>query len=77
MSKIALKMEEELQLSWEYGQTFHPYSTSSHEQTGDIIIFAKLDEGGLVGENILQKKMNPFRIQLMSYLQTMTTMKDI
>ena len=27
MSKIALKMVEEMQLSWEYGQTFHPYST--------------------------------------------------
>ena len=26
MSKIALKMVEEIQLSWEYGQTFHPYS---------------------------------------------------
>ena len=27
MSKIARKMVEEMQLSWEYGQSFHPYST--------------------------------------------------
>ena len=26
MSKIALKMVEEMQLSWEYGQGFHLYS---------------------------------------------------
>ena len=26
MSKIALKMVEEIQLSWEYCQVFHPYS---------------------------------------------------
>ena len=26
MSKIALKMVEEMQLPWEYGQSFHPYS---------------------------------------------------
>ena len=25
-----------------------PYATSSHEQTGDILNFSKLEEGGLV-----------------------------
>ena len=27
MSKIALKLVEEMQLSWDYGQGFHTYST--------------------------------------------------
>ena len=27
MSKIALKMTEEMQGNWKHGQTFHPYST--------------------------------------------------
>ena len=27
MSKISLKMVEEMQYPWKYGQSFHPYST--------------------------------------------------
>ena len=37
MSKIALKMVEEMQLSWEYGQRFHPYSIIWNGRWEDIL----------------------------------------
>ena len=36
MSKIAPKMVEEMQLPWEYGQSFHPYSMLNVEDMGTL-----------------------------------------
>ena len=33
-----------------------PYNTSSHEQTGDIVIFTKLDEGNLVKKTYCRRR---------------------
>ena len=47
--------------------TYTPYATSSKEQTGDVITFAKFEEGNLISEtrNDTKKMMtNPTANQL-------------
>ena len=54
-----------------------PYASSSHEQAGNIINFVQFEEENLVKKKSMYQKTNPFQIQLMGYLHTMTLMKDI
>ena len=44
------------------------YATLSHEQTSGIITFAQFEEGDVVKTNVIQKKKNPFWIQLVNHL---------
>ena len=53
------------------------YTTSYHEQTGNIITFAQFEDGGLVLKNVTQKNLIQFHIQVISYLYTMTLVTDL
>ena len=51
--------------------------TSSHEQTGKIIIFAQFEEVNLVENGHNTEEYEPFLSQLMRHLHIMTLMTDI
>ena len=53
------------------------YTTSSHEQTGNIITFEKFEEVDLVENRRSAEKDKSNRLQLTSHLQTMNQMADI
>ena len=43
MSKIAPKMVEEMQFTWEYGQRFHPYSITNKYKYHPLLPFFKFE----------------------------------